>query len=226
MAMVQIEIDIDAGGNVTVRPNPATAGNGDTVRWHINSNATNGGSITIKLPRGATSPFGNADHDAAAGVEQPQQCNLIEPSINPLNWPPGVDSYNYEVNFTNSPMRTFQFTLRKADVAVLPIDVTRLAVVLLQVLGQGGLLAMAPPRPVTEEGTVQAINEDDCVNFVFTLETNPGPPPVRVRITFKKAGHESWVETVKYARRNPGTRISVRYQNVNGENVALDIHEV
>lgn len=111
MAVVTIEIDIDVNGKVSVTPNPATAADDDTVKWHINSNAKGGGSIDVKLPHGANSPFGNSDDDAVAGVEKPKKCNNIEPSTDPIHWPTGVDTYSYNVNFTNSPVQTLQGTI-------------------------------------------------------------------------------------------------------------------
>ncbi len=104
MAMVTIRIDIDKAGNVTLTPNPAYVGNGDTVRWHVNSNAHGGGSITVNLPPGANSPFGNTGNMLGAGVERPQHCNMLEPSTEPLNWPSGSDSYSYNVDFSGSPI--------------------------------------------------------------------------------------------------------------------------
>lgn len=119
MAAVTIEIDIDANGNATVRPNPAVVGNGDTVKWHVKSNAHGKGRLDVTLPPGTNSPFGNSDSIAQAGVNNPEGCEVLEPSPEPLNWPPGVTSYTYRVEFSGSPLiSTVTAMLLKAGVAV------------------------------------------------------------------------------------------------------------
>jgi hypothetical protein len=104
MATITIEIDIDADGNTTVIPNPAAVGDGDTVRWHVNSNAHGSGALSVGLPPGADSPFGNTDNRLEVGVEMPRRCNLLEPAPEPVNWPAGVNSYSYNVEFSGSPI--------------------------------------------------------------------------------------------------------------------------
>jgi hypothetical protein len=114
VANVTIEIDIDGQGNVTVKPNPAFAGNGDTVTWHINSNAKGGGLITLTLPGGPKSPFGN-EADSVTILEKPAFCNNMG-QADPISWPPGTTSYGYSVGFSGSPLISlFRGTLRKAD---------------------------------------------------------------------------------------------------------------
>jgi hypothetical protein len=79
-------------------------GDGDTVKWHINSNAHGAGVVSVGLPPGADSPFGNNDNRLEVGVEKPRRCNLLEPGPEPVNWPDGVDSYTYDVSFSGSPV--------------------------------------------------------------------------------------------------------------------------
>ena len=104
MATITIEIDIDSDGNVSVSPNPALVQNGDVVRWHVNSNKRGGGSLQLKLPPGADSPFGNEDNVLGGGVEDPRHCNAIDMREFPIAWPEGADSYGYDVDFSGSPL--------------------------------------------------------------------------------------------------------------------------
>ncbi|MGH9671418.1 MAG: hypothetical protein ACRD3A_15045 [Terriglobales bacterium] len=225
MAAVTIEVDIDANGKVTVTPNPATAGDGDTVRWHINSNVTGGGSIDVKLPHGNNSPFGNADSDLSAGVEQPTKCNAIEPSTDPLHWPNGVDSYTYQVNFTNSPTRTVYCTLLRAGSQL--VEHVKLATIVVEILRQSNLLFVpVPPPPPNPQVGVAGIDGDDCVNFSFTMPKGGGAGAKQY--SFKKQGHESWVETIKNSHRT-GARVSVhdsgQLLQPGGEHIPDDIHD-
>ena len=104
MAIVTVEIDIDGDGNATVSPNPVAVSDGDTVRWHVNSNTHSGGSLRVALPPGADSPFGNVDNRLEVGIEAPRRCNLLEPAPEPVSWPDGVSSYQYQVEFSGSPV--------------------------------------------------------------------------------------------------------------------------
>ncbi|HXP78243.1 MAG TPA: hypothetical protein VN823_29170 [Stellaceae bacterium] len=116
MADVTIEIDINAQGNVTVTPNPAFAQSGDRVTWHIRSNVKTGGKITLTLPGGPKSPFGN-EADSVTEINKPAHCNTMG-QADPINWPPGTTSYGYSVGFSGSPLLSlFRGTLAKGQPA-------------------------------------------------------------------------------------------------------------
>lgn len=104
MATITIEIDIDADGNVSVSPNPATVEDGDIVRWHVNSNAHGGGTLELKLPPGANSPFGNEDNILGGRISKPRHCNAIDLPEHPIRWPEDADSYSYDVEHSGSPV--------------------------------------------------------------------------------------------------------------------------
>ena len=104
MAEITIEIDILPDGSAKPVPNPVTVADGDTIKWHINSNAREGGRLKVALPAGSDSPFGNADVEAAAQVDNPRHCNSLAPSVEPLRWPEGVTSYRYRIEVSGSPV--------------------------------------------------------------------------------------------------------------------------
>ena len=103
MATITIEIDIDADGDTTVTPNQATVGDGDTVRWQINSNAHGSGTLKVKLPPGTDSPFGNIDNRLEDGSKKPRNCDLLEPATEPVNWQAEAISYTYDVEYSGKP---------------------------------------------------------------------------------------------------------------------------
>lgn len=99
MATVTVEVNVDANGKVTPTPNPAVAGNGDTVEWHLQSKATGKGSVDLILPP-ENSPFGNSVTSVSSMTKPCERTSQAEP----VNWPPGVTSYSYVLQYSASPV--------------------------------------------------------------------------------------------------------------------------
>ncbi|HEU4886358.1 MAG TPA: hypothetical protein VFV49_00620 [Thermoanaerobaculia bacterium] len=119
MPIFRFEIDIDAKGNVTVTPNPASIADGDVLEFHIRSNARRGGLFTAKLPAGENSPFSNPKFDWQSQIPNPQFCDSTVPYSHGAQWPEGVERYTIKVRYESSPAVEIDVVLLKRKVATL-----------------------------------------------------------------------------------------------------------
>ena len=85
MGIVVAEVDIARDGTITVTPNPVPVPSGDTVIFHVRSNASEGTRFTATFPGGPDSPFGEQDAQVTVNAIRCQGPG------NSVNWPPGVD---------------------------------------------------------------------------------------------------------------------------------------
>jgi YVTN family beta-propeller protein len=170
-ATVTIEITIDRDGNVTVSPNPAFAADGDEVVWHIRSNQREGGRITVSLPGGDNSPFGNTAISGGS-IPNPTRSQTIS-EAEPVRWPPNVESYSYRVEFSGSPLSSVNATLLAGTSAV----------------NSYGLMDISPDEKllyVVDSGTNELVVIDVTAapdNYVEIKRIQVGTDPLGVAVT-------------------------------------------
>ncbi len=95
--IVTVEVDIAADGSMTVTPNPVGVASGDTIFFHVNSNASRGAKLSVDFPGGPESPFGEGDSRTTVSA---RKCLGAGSAV---QWPPGVRSASVTLTVHGSP---------------------------------------------------------------------------------------------------------------------------
>ncbi len=205
---VIVEVDIAADGRITADPNPVSVASGQTLMFHINSNASEATKLSVDFPEGPNTPFGVTGHSESLA----RRCLGIGA---PVDWPPGVESATVTLSAHGSPV------FGKLDVVVFATAQAEP----IASEGHGGHYFHAPLRDIpqishnyyfglhgggdlhtvdsdwrTGVGWTDIANTTNCYRYKVT---NKGPSEVTVKAspsgkkTHIKAGSSAYVECSK-----------------------------